>query len=119
MEQRIQQSGLLQSQKDGIGAVQSSKSPLAQFYVRPAGPLVQLGNSKFGFLFSSPLKNPQHIARLRDLPALNRFQKWQDPLEPGFLGGGRRKRDQALRQTVFRVAFPEMRVLHGKRAIVV
>ena len=119
MEQRIKQSGLLQSQKDGIGAVQSSKSPLAQFYVRPAGPLIQLGNSEFGFLFSSPLKNPQHIARLRDLPALNRFQKWQDPLEPGFLGGGRRKRDQALRQTVFRVAFPEMRVLHGKRAIVV
>src|SRR6202521_2168373 len=101
MEQRIKQSGLLQSQKDGIGAIQSSESSPAQFYFLAAGPLIQLGNSQFGFLFSSPLKNPQHIARLRDLPALNRLQKWQDPLEPGFLGGGRRKRDQALRQTVF------------------
>src|SRR5438552_7041523 len=78
MEQWIKQSGLLQSQKNRVGAQQRSKSSFAQFYVRPPRPLIQLRNSDFGFLLPSALENPEYVAGLRNLPPLDRLQERQD-----------------------------------------
>ena len=70
-EERVEQSGFLQAEENGIGAEKCPESTLAELHIRPAGFFVQGRNSNFGLFRASALKNAEDIAGLRYFPPLD------------------------------------------------
>src|SRR5438067_12311430 len=68
IQQRIEQSCLLQSYKNGIGAPPRAISATTELRVRSARLILWLRIAHLAGLAPSAFKDPQHISRLRRLP---------------------------------------------------
>ncbi|PYX93251.1 MAG: hypothetical protein DMG67_04720 [Acidobacteria bacterium] len=119
IQERIKEACLLEPQESGIGAKQRAKTAVAQFSVRPPWLFFRRGIALLSAAAAAALKNSQHIARLRNLPSFERLQVRQDSFCSRLLRGWRRPRLQLLRDPVSAVAFTKVRVLQGKRAVVI
>src|SRR5580704_19446550 len=115
-KQRIEEAGLLKSQEDRICAKLRSESPFAQLDRGLARVVVQVRISDFRSLSPATFKYAEHISRLRNLPALQGFERRQNSFLLDFLQGRWRRCDQALRLSVGPVAFPKMRRLQRESA---
>src|SRR5436305_15040286 len=78
-QQLVEEPGLLQAQKNWIGAQQRAEAPVAQLHVRTSWLILILGIAYLATLAAASLEHPQHIAGLRDLPSLQRYQAGEDP----------------------------------------
>ena len=108
----------MQAEKNGIGAHLSAKTAFAELDV--GAPIVIFdGVADLDPLAAAALEDAQHIARLGNFPALQRIEKRQHPFAASFLGRGRRPGLNALRLAINTVALAKMRVLVGKRSVVV
>src|SRR5438094_8465413 len=77
-QQRVEKTSLLKSKKHRIGAEQRAESALAELDFRPARIVLAGRIADLALLAPAPLEDAQHVAGLRDLPALERIAKRQD-----------------------------------------
>src|SRR6202021_2867821 len=73
-EQRIEQAGLLQAEKNGVGAKQGAETACAEFVVGASGFFLAIRIADFAFLFAAALENTQDVSGLRYFPALERSE---------------------------------------------
>src|SRR5207302_3060911 len=67
---RVNETRLLQTKKDGIGAQLGAKATIAQLGVRLARLLVARWIPKFGFFLATAFEYAKYIAGLRNFPAI-------------------------------------------------
>src|SRR5438132_10258825 len=75
VQRRIEQTSLLQSKINRIGALRRAESARAQALVRFARIFIPVGQTCFQTPLAAPLKDPQDISRLRNFPARQRVEK--------------------------------------------
>src|ERR1051326_711193 len=88
VQRRIHQACLLESEKDGIGALCCAKAARAESLVRLAGILFFVRQSNFESAFATALEHAQHVSRLRDLPTRNRIDHTEKTLLASLLVSG-------------------------------
>ncbi len=118
-EHRIHEARLLQAKKDWIGAQLRAEAAAAQLVVGTAGLLAALRIAGLGFRPAATLEHAQHVARLRNLPALEGRNLREDAFAARLFRRRRRHSAQRLRRAVARVTFAETRVLVRVGAVVV
>src|SRR5882762_10342871 len=118
-QQRVEQPSFLQAEEHRISSQLGPKSPLAQLDLGLACVLFRVRVANLRTLPASTLKHPQHVSRLRDFPPRQRFKVRQDAFALDFLSSRSRECCEPLRLAVRTIAFPEMRGLPRKRAVVV
>src|ERR1700722_13363762 len=99
-EQRIEQTGFLETQKNRVGAQQRAESSLSQFHVRLSWFFFQRWNSNFRFFLAAAFENAEHVAGLGNFPALDGFEVREHALQLDFLGRRGWKRYKSLRLAV-------------------
>src|ERR1043166_3559336 len=77
VQRRIEQTRLLQSEKDRIRALRSAKATRAESLVRLAGILFFIRQTDFEPSLSTTLKHTQDISGLRDFPTRYRIEQTQ------------------------------------------
>src|SRR5580692_5816541 len=118
-EERVEQARLLQAKEHGIGAKLRAESARAELVVRFACIISAHRLADFALRPAAAFEHTQHVARLRNFPALERSDLRQNAFLVYFFRSRRRNRSNGLRRAVARVAFAEARVFVGIRAVVV
>src|SRR5277367_1576889 len=107
IEKWIEQARLLQTKEDGIGAKFGAKAAVAEFVVGPPGFLFAIWVPDFALFFAAALEYAQHVAGLRNFPALERSEFGQDAFRPRFFWRGTWDRVNVLRDAIGGIAFAE------------
>ncbi len=115
----VQQAGLLQAEKNGVGPILGAKSAIAQTGLRATRDFFRFGNARFGAEPSAALENAEDVAGLRDLEPRQRIEQWQHRMAVHLLLRRRRHVLYPLRRAVHAVALAVVRRLVGDRAVVV
>src|SRR5579862_5793028 len=118
-EQRIEQAGLLEAEKNGVGAKKSAETAFAELVVRASGFFLTIGVADFAFFLAAAFKNTQHVAGLRYFPALERSEFWKNSFQADFVGSGGRDCADSLRDPGRRVALAEARIFQWERTVIV
>ncbi len=118
-QQRIEQAGLLQSEKNRIGAQFGAEAALAQFDLRLARLFFEAWIPYFRLFPAASFEHAQDVAGLRNLPALQRIEIRQHSFLADLFRRGRREGEQSLRFAVGAVAFAEAWGLQRECAVVV
>ena len=75
IQRRIEQTGLLQSQINRIGALISSQSASAQTFVGLPRIFILIRQASFKSSLSAALKDTQNVSRLRNFPTGKRIEE--------------------------------------------
>ena len=109
VQRGIEQTCLLQSKKNRIGAIVCAKAARAQTFVRFAWLLFLVRQSYFQTPSSATFKHAQHVSRLRNLPTRQRIEKLEQTFRATLFERWLRHLNQTLRSARFAVAFAEAR----------
>ncbi|SRR5258708_37779870 len=115
----VEQSRLLQAQKNRVSAQQRPQTALAEFIVRLAGFVVAIRIPYLAFFLSAALKHAQNVSGLGNLPSLQRFECLQHTLRLRFFRCWWWRGAHPLWRAVSPVTLSKARVLFGDRAVVI
>ena len=80
------QSCFLQTEKDGIGAIQRAESALRQTISRPAIGLITCRKSKLQLFFAAFFEDAQNVSRITQVETRQRLDEGQNAMNARVLG---------------------------------
>ena len=116
---RIEQARFLKAEENGVGAEFGAEAAIAEFDFRFAGIFFEAGVADFGLLTAAAFKDSEHVAGLRDFPALDWFEVRQNPFLRDFFLSRWRRGDETLRLAVRAVALSKAGGFEGDRTVVI
>ncbi len=119
IQRRIEQAGLLQPQKNRVGAIFRAQTAIAEAGAGPAGIVFGFRDARFRAKPPAALEDTQDVARLGDLKPRQRVEIGELGLALDCLDRRRRNGLDPLRHAVHAVALAIPRLLVGHSAIVV
>ena len=109
----------LQTEKDGIDAIQGAEAALGQAAERFAGRFVGGREAELQLFFAALFENAQDVSRLAQIETRERIKKRKDAVQLRVVGCDRRVIDQAERHAVGAVGLAEAIILQVEAAVIV